>query len=203
MEKVLVQPMEKVLVQPTVASNILVLPAENAESSLVSAEEAREELTEQTLEPTKKSGIELRDELKEFSTPVNNLTCSKVHLATGSNSFLTSSPLADTQSSPTEANIMEEIPSPLIVFEANSVSPYNSLVPLYSPAHGSPSVTQIACNEQDDERGYMSDATANINMSRGGRPIKPVQKFQDMEWKTVRGRGKRGRRGRGNYPPSS
>ncbi|KAH0884363.1 hypothetical protein HID58_060459 [Brassica napus] len=32
--------MEKVLVQPTVASNILVLPAENVESSLVSAEEA-------------------------------------------------------------------------------------------------------------------------------------------------------------------
>ncbi|KAH0896932.1 hypothetical protein HID58_046500, partial [Brassica napus] len=41
--------------QPTVASNILVLPAENAESNLVSAEEAREELTEQTLEPTKES----------------------------------------------------------------------------------------------------------------------------------------------------
>lgn len=173
--------MEKVLVQPTVASNILVLPAENAESNLVSAEEAREELTEQTLEPTKESGIELRDELKVFSTPVNNLTCSKVHLATSSNSFLTSSPLADTQSAPTEANIMEEIPSPVIVFEANSVSPDNSLVPLYSPAHGSPSVTQIACNEQDDERGYMSDATANLDMSRGGRPIKPVQKFQDME----------------------
>ncbi|CAN6842559.1 unnamed protein product, partial [Brassica oleracea] len=162
-------------------------------------EEAREELTEQTLEPTKESGIELIDELKVFSTPVNNLTCSKVH----SNYFLTSSPLADTQSAPTEANIMEEIPSPVIVFEANSVSPDNSLVPLYSPAHGSLSVTQIACNEQDDERGYMSDATANLNMSRGGRPIKPVQKFQDMEWKTVRGRGKRGPRGRGNYPPSS
>ncbi|CAF2068566.1 unnamed protein product [Brassica oleracea var. botrytis] len=49
----------------------------------------------------------------------------------------------------------------------------------------------------------MSDATANLNMSRGRRPIKPVQKFQDMEWKTVRGKGKRGRRGRRNYPPSS
>ena len=76
----------------------------------------------------------------------------KVHLATGSNYFLTSSPLADTQSAPTEADIMEEIPSPVIVLEANLVSPDNSLVPLYSPAHGSPSVTQIACNEQDDER---------------------------------------------------
>ncbi|CAF1824727.1 unnamed protein product [Brassica oleracea] len=42
--------------------------------------------------------------------------------------------------------------------------------------------------EQDDEDGSMGEATANLNMSRGGRPIKPVQKFQDMEWKTVRGR---------------
>ncbi|KAL0877680.1 hypothetical protein Bca101_027386 [Brassica carinata] len=183
--------MEKVLEQSTVASDHLMLPADNSETSLVSAEEARDELTEQTLESTKESGIELSDERKDFSTPVNNLTYSKVHLATGSNSFLTSSPLADTQSSPTKTTIMEEIPSPVIVFEANSVSPDNPLVPSYSPVHGSPHVTQIACNEQDDERGYMSDATANLNMSRGGRPIKPVQKFQDMEWKTVRGRGRR------------
>ena len=76
---------------------------------------------------------------------------------------------------------MEETPTPVIVFEANSVSPDNSLVPLYSPAHDSPSVTQIACNEQDDEREYINDATANLNMSRNGKPIKPFQKFQDME----------------------
>ncbi|CAN6987574.1 unnamed protein product, partial [Brassica oleracea var. botrytis] len=50
-----------------------------------------------------------------------------------------------------ELEAVGEIPSPVIVFEANSVSPDNSLVPLYSSAHGNPSVTQIACNEQDDE----------------------------------------------------
>ncbi|KAL0699973.1 hypothetical protein Bca4012_056095 [Brassica carinata] len=46
------------------------------------------------------------------------------------------------------------------------VSVDNSLIPPYSPAHGNPSITQIACNEQDDERGYMSDATAKERLSR-------------------------------------
>nr|XP_018439490.1 PREDICTED: uncharacterized protein LOC108811880 [Raphanus sativus] len=44
--------------------------------------------------------------------------------------------------------------------------------------------------EQMDEFG---------NMTRGGRLIKPTQKYQEMGWLTVRGRGKRGRRGRGSY----
>ncbi|CAN6880659.1 unnamed protein product [Brassica oleracea] len=195
--------MEKALAQSNGPSDQLVLQAENLESGLVSAEEGREELTEVTLDLSLGHLQPFSVELKNLSTPVNNLTCSKVHIANGSNSLSTSSPLADTQSAPTKAPIMEEIPSPVIVLEASGVSADNSLVPPYSSVHDSPSVTQIACNEQDDERGYMSDATANLNMSRGGRPIKPLQKFQDMEWKTVREKGKRGRRGRGNYLPSS
>ena len=83
------------------------------------------------------------------------------------------------------------------------VSADNSLVSPYSSVHGSSHVTQIACNEQDDEREYINDATANLNMSRDGKPIKPFQKFQDMEWKTVKERGNRGRRSRENYLPSS
>ncbi|CAN6936160.1 unnamed protein product [Brassica oleracea] len=196
--------LEKILAQSTVASNQLVLQAEISESSLVSTDEAQEELPEQSLEPT---SIHLQSQLsvepKNLSTPVNNLTCSKVHIANGSNSPSTISPLADSQSAPTKATTMEEISFPIIVLEANLASTDKSLVPPYSHEHGSPYVTQIVCNEQDDERGYMSDATTNLNMSRGGRPIKPLQKFQDMEWKTVRGRGKRGRRGRRSYLPSS
>ena len=42
-----------------------------------------------------------------------------------SNYLFTSSPLADTQSAPTKATIMEEIPSPIIVLEANLVSKDN------------------------------------------------------------------------------
>ncbi|CAN7133169.1 unnamed protein product [Brassica rapa subsp. narinosa] len=37
------------------------------------------------------------------------------------------------------------------------------------------------------------------SMTRGGRLIKPTQKYQDMGWMTVRGKGKRGCRGRGSY----
>ena len=46
----------------------------------------------------------------------------------------------------------------------------------------------------------MSDATTNLSMSRGRRSIKSLQKYQDMDWTTVRGKGKRGRRGRGYRP---
>lgn len=98
---------------------------------------------------------------------------------------------------------MEAIPSPVIVFETKLVPKDNSLASSHSPEHGSPFSNQIDYNEQDDGDGFMSDATANLTMSRGGRLIKPLQKFQDMEWKTVRGRGKQGRRGRGYYCPSS
>ncbi|CDY13146.1 BnaC04g26890D [Brassica napus] len=98
---------------------------------------------------------------------------------------------------------MEEVPSPVIVFENNLVSTENSLVSPRSPEHGSPLFNQIDHNEQDDGDRFMSDAMANLTMSRGRRLIKPLQNFQDMEWRTTRGRGKQGRRGREYYHPSS
>ena len=88
---------------------------------------------------------------------------------------------------------MEKIPSPFIVFKTKLVSTDNSLVSPHSPEHGSLLVNQIDHNEQDDGDGFMSDATANLTMSQSGRLIKPFQKFQDMEWKTVRRKGKQGR----------
>ncbi|KAF2598707.1 hypothetical protein F2Q68_00012320 [Brassica cretica] len=87
--------------------------------------------------------------------------------------------------------------------KTNLVSMDNSLVPPHSHAHDISPTNQIAHIVQDDGEGSMSEATTNLNMSRDGRPIKPLQKFQDMKWKTVRGRGKRARRGRGNHLPSS
>ena len=41
--------------------------------------------------------------------------------------------------------------------------------------------------------------TSSYNLTRGGRPIKPTQKFQDMEWTNVSGRDKKGRRSRRNH----
>ncbi|KAF3513493.1 hypothetical protein F2Q69_00004973 [Brassica cretica] len=128
--------MEKALAQSNGPSNQLVLQAENLELGLVSTEEAREELTEETLELSLGHlQSPLSVEPKDLSTPVNNLTYSKVHIANGSNSVFISSPLADTQSAPTKAPIMEEIPSPVIVLEASGVSADNSLVPPYSSVH--------------------------------------------------------------------
>ncbi|KAJ4871978.1 Uncharacterized protein Rs2_46386 [Raphanus sativus] len=117
--------LEKVLAQSTVASD-LVLQAGISESKLDSTEEAGEELFVQTLKP---SSVLLQSqpsvEPKDPSTPVNNLTYSKVHIANGSNSLFTTSPLADSQSAPAETTTMEDIPSPIIVPEANLVSTDN------------------------------------------------------------------------------
>ena len=48
-----------------------------------------------------------------------------------------------------------------------------------------------------DEDG--TEPSSSLSLTRGGRETKPPSKYQDMEWKTVRGRGKRGRRGHGSY----
>ncbi|KAL0687148.1 hypothetical protein Bca4012_086825 [Brassica carinata] len=96
-------------------------------------------------------------------------------------------------SAPTHTNIMEEIPSHVIVFETNSVSADNPSASTHSPAHGSLLFNQTDHYEQDDGDGIMSDATAKFNMSLGGRPIRPLQKFQDIEWNAIRRKGNRGR----------
>ena len=51
---------------------------------------------------------------------------------------------------------------------------------------------------RDDGLGEVGE-TSGYNITRGGRLIKPTQKIQDMEWTNVRGKGKRGCRGRGNH----
>ncbi|KAL0847629.1 hypothetical protein Bca101_020875 [Brassica carinata] len=41
------------------------------------------------------------------------------------------------------------------------------------------------------------ESTSLLGLTRGGRESKPPIKFQDLEWTTIQGRGKHGRRGRG------
>ncbi|KAF3553036.1 hypothetical protein F2Q69_00017642 [Brassica cretica] len=65
----------------------------------------------------------------------------------------------------------------------------NSLAFMYTPTHGSPFHNAIEqFNVHDVGDGLMSDATANLNMSRGGRPIKPSQKYQDKDWIKIQGK---------------
>ncbi|KAF2558421.1 hypothetical protein F2Q68_00017834 [Brassica cretica] len=45
----------------------------------------------------------------------------------------------------------------------------------------------------------VTEPSSSLSLTRGGRETKLPIKYQDMEWKTIRERGKRGRRGRGSY----
>lgn len=158
----------------------MVVHVENSELNLVTSQEAQAEHIVQTLEPAKATETDLSQGvvLKDLSTPENVPTLSKQFIAAGSNSQITSSPLAGTISAPTQTDIMEEIPSHVIVIKTNLVSVNNPLASTYSPAHGSPFSIQTDHYDQDDGDGFTSDATANLSMSR---LIKPLQKFQDME----------------------
>ncbi|XP_018448228.1 uncharacterized protein LOC108819674 [Raphanus sativus] len=194
---------EREQAQSNVASDQVEVQMENSEASLVVAEKAK---GDQIIEPTTEAEIEQLQsqksvELKALSTPSNLPTHSKVTIAIGSNSHSTSPPLSGTVPDPAQTIIMEEIPSPIIVSETRLELGNNPLAFIRTPTHGSPFHYQTELNVQDDGDGFMSDATANLNMSRGGRPIKPLQKYQDMEWNTIRGKGKRGRRGRGYHTP--
>ncbi|CAN6877422.1 unnamed protein product [Brassica oleracea] len=102
------------------------------------------------------------------TTPANFSTYSKVTVATSSNFQSTSSPLAGNLHVPTQNSIMD----------ANLVSRNNSLAFMHSPIHDNLSRNQTdKQTEQDDRDGFLSDATTNLSMSRGGRPIKPLQKY--------------------------
>uniref|UniRef100_M4DIL2 Uncharacterized protein n=1 Tax=Brassica campestris TaxID=3711 RepID=M4DIL2_BRACM len=190
---------DKEQAQVYAASEKEVVQVEDSEANLDLAS------TDQILEPTNVTEIEELQsqkgvELKALSTPVHFLVHSKETIAIGPNSQFTTSPLAGT--APAEPTIMEEIPSHIIVSETSLESGGNSLAFMYTPTHGSPFHNAIEqFNVHDVGDGLMSDATANLNMSRGGRPIKPSQKYQDMDWIKIQGKGKRGRRGRGYHTP--
>lgn len=192
---------DKEQAQVYAASEKEVVQVEDSEANLDLAS------TDQILEPTNVTEIEELQsqkgvELKALSTPVHFLVHSKETIAIGSNSQFTTSPLAGTAPAPAEPTIMEEIPSHIIVSETSLESGGNSLAFMYTPTHGSPFHNAIEqFNVHDVGDGLMSDATANLNMSRGGRPIKPSQKYQDKDWIKIQGKGKRGRRGRGYHTP--
>ncbi|KAF3547212.1 hypothetical protein DY000_02000851 [Brassica cretica] len=94
---------------------------------------------------------------------------------------------------PSALKIMEETSSPVHIREASHT--------YETEQHFGASFNQDSPHSQNrnEEGMLLVGETSGYNTTRGGRPIKPTQKVQDMEWKTVRGRGKRGRRGRGNY----
>nr|VDC98791.1 unnamed protein product [Brassica oleracea] len=153
-------------------------------------------VSDQVVVQVENSETSLGVELKALSMPANLPIHSKVTIAISSNSQSTSPPLAGIISAPAQPTIMEEISSPIMVSKTNLEVGDNSLA--FTPTHDSLSHNHTEQpNVQDDEDGLMSDAMTNLNTSRGGSPIKPLQKYQDMDWNTIRIKGKQGRLGRG------
>lgn len=107
----------------------------------------------------------------------------------------TLSPLVDIVSTPISASIMEISPSNIInreVQKTSMVDPFNTSAQV--SGFQSPSRFSVL----GDEDMAPDETTSSLGFTRGGRESRPPLKFQDLEWKTVQGRGKHGRRGRGN-----
>ena len=113
--------------------------------------------------------------------------------ATPPKSVSTLSTLVDSQSTPTDTQIMESFPSAIINNEALETSVVGPLTtPPIHCAFESPSRFTVLGDVDEVE----TEPSSSFNLTRGGRESKPPIKYQSLEWKTVRGRGKRGRRGR-------
>ncbi|KAF2612760.1 hypothetical protein F2Q70_00009704 [Brassica cretica] len=104
-------------------------------------------------------------------------------------------PLVDSQSAPTQTTIMETSPSNIInnvVLKTPVVDPLTTTP--QAGAFESPSRFTVLRVIDEVE----TDPKSSFSLTRGGRETKPPIKYQDMEWKTMQGRGKHGRRGRGS-----
>ncbi|KAH0916215.1 hypothetical protein HID58_030661 [Brassica napus] len=91
------------------------------------------------------------------------------------------------------AQVMDNVPSAIISNEGATPSGNDPTIMTphstkFIQEHGNME-SDFHINEQMDEYG---------SVSRGGRLLKRTQRYQEMEWHTVRGRGNRGRKGRGS-----
>ena len=98
--------------------------------------------------------------------------------------------LAGSSSAPTLHQIMDNV-SDIIISEDIKLSGNDPLTMTLLSTESNQELGDIendlCITEQMDEFG---------SMTRSGRLVKPTQKYQGNEWFTVRGKGKRGRRGR-------
>ncbi|KAF2562155.1 hypothetical protein F2Q70_00014250 [Brassica cretica] len=86
---------------------------------------------------------------------------------------------------------MDNVPSVIIIIEGITHSRNDPLTMTFLSTESNQEFggmeSDFHITEQMDELG---------SVTRRGRLIKPTQKYQGMEWMTMRGRGKRGRKGR-------
>ncbi|KAH0892914.1 hypothetical protein HID58_055343 [Brassica napus] len=106
----------------------------------------------------------------------------------------TLSPLVDIASTPISAYTMEFSPSNIINREVQKAS-------MVDPLNTSAQVSEFQSPSRFAVLGDVDMAPDETASSLGftrGRESRPPIKFQDLVWKTTQGRGKHGRRGRGN-----
>ncbi|WZZ28362.1 uncharacterized protein LOC125579981 [Brassica napus] len=106
----------------------------------------------------------------------------------------TLSPLVDIASTPISAYTMEFSPSNIINREVQKAS-------MVDPLNTSAQVSEFQSPSRFAVLGDVDmapdETTSSLGFTRG-RESRPPIKFQDLVWKTTQGRGKHGRRGRGN-----
>ncbi|KAF2600418.1 hypothetical protein F2Q68_00007262 [Brassica cretica] len=112
------------------------------------------------------------------------------HSSSDAKSTLAST-LAGSSSTHTSLQIMDNVPSVIIIIEGITHSRNDPLTMTFLSTESNQEFggmeSDFHITEQMDELG---------SVTRRGRLIKPTQKYQGMEWMTMRGRGKRGRKGR-------
>ncbi|CAF1933058.1 unnamed protein product [Brassica napus] len=112
-------------------------------------------------------------------------------------SLITSTPiLADFQSAQAATPSMESSPSTKIINNEDQ----NTYVVDPSTTTSDVNVFEspFRFSALGDVDGAENESLSSLGLTRGGRETRPPIKFQDLEWKTVQGRGKHGRRGRGS-----
>ncbi|KAG5414550.1 hypothetical protein IGI04_002117 [Brassica rapa subsp. trilocularis] len=150
------------------------------------------------MQPLHSSDIVLDHHVTDTTTaslPSSPLTQQVTHTAS-LNFFKTLPTLIDSSSTPITTLIMESSPSTFINTEVQGTYVVDPLtITPMSCVFESPSRYTLLGDGDEAETG----ASCSLSLTRGTREIKPPAKYQDMDWKTVRGRGKRGRRGRGSH----
>uniref|UniRef100_M4DB65 CCHC-type domain-containing protein n=1 Tax=Brassica campestris TaxID=3711 RepID=M4DB65_BRACM len=104
------------------------------------------------------------------------------------------STLVDSRSTPIDTQIMESSPSNItnnVVLGSSGVGAFTT-----SPVHCSFESPSHFAVLGDDEDEVEIEPSSQFSLTRGGRESKAPINYHNMEWKTVRGRGNRGRRGR-------
>ncbi|KAL0680905.1 hypothetical protein Bca4012_047752 [Brassica carinata] len=114
------------------------------------------------------------------------------HSSSDAKSTLAST-LACSSSAHTSLQIMDNVPSDIIINEGITHSRND---PLNMTFLSTESNQEFGCMESDFHITEQMDELGSV--TRRGRLIKPTQKYQGMEWMTMRGRGKRDRKGRGS-----